>query len=102
MEGETGMLAIKSGRVEFVKDRLGGKLTIFRHPNDSAWYTVGADAAKQAQGYRPPVPPPTVDYTAIPAPPRQPSMPNAATAPARPAIDMPPSIDPGAYRVPTG
>lgn len=59
-------------------------------------------AARQAQGYRPPVPPPTVDYTTIPAPPRQPSMPKAATAPARPAIDMPPAVDPGALAVPKG
>lgn len=50
MDGETGMLTVRGGRVEFVRDRLGGKLTIFRHPSDSAWYTVGADAAKQAQG----------------------------------------------------
>ncbi len=62
--------------------------------------TGTATAAKQPQGYRPPAPPPTVDYTTIPAPPRQPSMPNAATAPARPATDMPPRVDPGRYRVP--
>lgn len=62
--------------------------------------TGAATAAKQPQGYRPPAPPPTVDYTTIPAPPRQPSMPNAATAPARPATDMPPAVDPGRYRVP--
>lgn len=57
-------------------------------------------ASKQPQGYRPPVPPPTVDYTTIPAPPRQPTMPGAATAPARPATDMPPAVNPGRYRVP--
>lgn len=50
MEGETGMLVAKAGRVEFVPDRLGGKLTIFRHPNPSSWYSVGGDAAKQAKG----------------------------------------------------
>jgi len=59
-------------------------------------------AAKQAQGYRPPPSPPTVDYTAIPPPPRQPNMPNAAAAPARPAVDMPPPINPGRYRLPPG
>jgi len=57
-------------------------------------------APKQPQGYRPPAPPPTVDYTTIPAPPRQANMPSAATAPARPATDMPPAVNPGRYRVP--
>jgi hypothetical protein len=58
-------------------------------------------AGKQAQGYRPPAPPPTVDYTTIPPPPRQPNMPKAATAPARPATAMPPAVNPGRYEVPS-
>ena len=44
----------------------------------------------------------TVDYTTIPAPPRQPNMPKAATAPARPATDMPPAVNPGTAALPKG
>ncbi len=47
-----------------------------------------------------PAPPPEVDYRTIPAPPAQPQMPDAATAPPRPARDLPPPVDLASIRVP--
>ena len=45
--------------------------------------------------------PPSRDYkTATPVPPAQPSMPDAATAPARPATDVPATVDLAAIAVP--
>jgi len=45
--------------------------------------------------------PPSADYkVSSPVPPRQPTMPDAATAPARPATDMPPKVDLAAIGVP--
>jgi hypothetical protein len=46
------------------------------------------------------VPPPSGDYKASPEPPAQPNMPDAASAPARPAIDVPRTIDLAAITVP--
>lgn len=42
-----------------------------------------------AARYRPLRSPPQVDYRAVPAPPRQPNMPDARTAPAQPAVGEP-------------
>ncbi len=47
-----------------------------------------------------PAPPPDVDYRTIPAPPDQPQMPDAATAPPRPARGLPPPVDPASIPVP--
>ncbi len=45
--------------------------------------------------------PPSADYrTSTPVPPAQPTMPDAATAPARPATDMPPIVDLAQISVP--
>ena len=46
--------------------------------------------------------PPSADYrTASPVPPAQPVMPDAASAPARPATDMPPAVDLASIAVPS-
>jgi hypothetical protein len=45
--------------------------------------------------------PPSGDYKATPVPPAQPNMPDAATAPPRPARDLPRSIDLAAIGVPS-
>jgi hypothetical protein len=44
--------------------------------------------------------PPSADYQTGPEPPPQPNMPDAATAPARPATDVPPTVDLDAIAVP--
>ena len=46
--------------------------------------------------------PPSGDYKTSPEPPPQPNMPDAATAPARPAIDVPLTVDVDAIAVPSG
>ncbi len=46
--------------------------------------------------------PPSADYKASPEAPPQPNMPDAATSPARPAIDVPLTVDVGAITVPAG
>jgi hypothetical protein len=51
-------------------------------------------------GYTPLVAPPGVDVRSIPLPPSQPSMPDAATAPARPAVGTPMFPDPDMIVVP--
>jgi len=45
--------------------------------------------------------PPAGDYKVTPEPPAQPNMPDAATAPARPATDVPMAVDLAAIAVPT-
>jgi hypothetical protein len=50
--------------------------------------------------YTPLVAPPGVDVRSIPLPPTQPSMPDAATAPARPAVGTPVFPDPDTIAVP--
>jgi hypothetical protein len=52
-------------------------------------------------GYVAPLAPPGRDVRELPMPPSQPSMPGAATAPARPAVGVPTMPDPDAIRVPT-
>lgn len=47
-------------------------------------------------------PPPDVDYKTIPAPPDQPQMPDAATAPPKAAKDVPLKIDLASIKVPSG
>jgi hypothetical protein len=42
-----------------------------------------------------------VDYTTLPAPPAQPQLPHATTAPARPAVDEPPRVDLSTVTVPS-
>jgi hypothetical protein len=51
--------------------------------------------------YQPPTPPPTADYRQIPAPAPQPQMPDALTAPARPATGTPTFPDPTLIGVPS-
>ena len=46
------------------------------------------------------VPPPSGDYKMTPVPARQPTMPDAETAPARPATDVPDPVDVDAIQVP--
>ena len=49
------------------------------------------------------LPSPTgVDYRTMPVPPPQPDMPDARTAPARPAVGPPPAVDPATITVPKG
>ena len=45
--------------------------------------------------------PPSGDYKTTPIPDAQENMPEAETAPARPAVDMPPSVDLDAIEVPS-
>jgi hypothetical protein len=45
--------------------------------------------------------PPSGDYKTTPEPEPQESMPDADTAPARPATDMPPTVDLDAVEVPS-
>jgi hypothetical protein len=61
----------------------------------------GAARAWQPGGYLPPTAPPGRDVRTLPAPPSQPSMPDAATAPPRPAMGTPTFPDPDAIPVPT-
>jgi hypothetical protein len=53
----------------------------------------GTDVAAPAGTFALPEPPPAVDYRAIPPPGPQPTMPDAATAPAVAASATPPTID---------
>jgi hypothetical protein len=64
-------------------------------PCDGSASSFPGDARRFA-----PTAPPNVDYRTVPAPPPQPSMPDAATAPPSPARNLPPSIDLGSITVP--
>lgn len=64
-------------------------------PCDGSAGPFVGEAARFAPGQ-----PPGVDYRSIAAPPPQPNMPDAATAPARPARDLPPRVDLASITVP--
>ena len=60
----------------------------------------GSDVVVTLEPFQPPAPPPGIDYRDVPAPPDQPTMPDAATAAWTAASATPPTIDLDAIEVP--
>ncbi|MFI8929052.1 right-handed parallel beta-helix repeat-containing protein [Streptomyces sp. NPDC053474] len=60
-----------------------------------------ADLGRPALGRARPVQaPPGISFQDVPAPPRQPELPHASSAPARPAVGLPGRVDPAAFPLP--
>ena len=91
-----------AGTVTTMANCFTGNTFATSHPDgiESLMPCPGLDAPVAVDPVELPAAPPSVDYRTIPAPPPQPSMPDAATAPALAASATPPAIDLDAIVVP--
>lgn len=103
--------AFSANRVDLVLDVPGGSSegncfpgqgSATMQPPGLSSLRCGVSSPVASRRYRPLRSPPQVDYRRVPAPPPQPNMPRARTAPARPAEGLPEKTDATRRAVPGG